>query len=249
MPWRPPALSVQRAPMAPVKFWLHHHRGINMTMTKRTSGPLLLVLTLMLSVALPVAANGDEDQAAALSAKLSNYTTFQASFTQYLADSRGEKVQETHGDLKARRPGYFYWRTDPPMEQVIVSNGTEVTVYDPDLLQATVYPMDQQLSATPALLLSGEIDDLAESFRISHEQVNSNSERFTLEPRQPDSMFLQLRLLFVDGVLDEMRLFDAMEQLSVLMFDDVVLNEDIADDRFTIDLDDSVDVIREQGRP
>lgn len=216
-----------------------------MTMFKRTPSLLLLLL---LTVSLPVAANGNEDQAAALSDRLSDYSTFQASFTQYLADSRGEKVQETKGELKARRPGYFYWRTEQPMEQVIVSDGKEVTVYDPDLLQATVYPMDQQLSATPALLLSGEVGDLAESFTIQHEKVNSTTERFTLEPRQPDSMFLELRLLFVDGVLDEMRLFDAMEQLSVLMFDDVVLNEDIADERFTIDLDDSVDVIREQGQ-
>lgn len=217
---------------------------------------LCLLALIVPAAPLAVSASGDNAQAnedersakaaEALRERLSGYTTFQASFTQFMADGRGDQVQESRGKLKARRPGYFYWRTEPPLEQVIVSDGEKVTVYDPDLMQATVYPMEKQLSATPALLLSGEVKDLAESFDITHEQISEDKERFTLEPVQADSLFLELKLIFVDGVLDEMRLYDAMDQLSVLMFNDVVLNETVEDDIFTLDLDDSVDVIREQ---
>jgi len=207
-----------------------------------------LVMTLLLFVAGSLQANGKDsvDHAAALSEQLAEYSSFQASFTQYLVDGSGSRVQESKGELKARRPGYFYWRTDPPMEQVIVADGKEVTVYDPDLLQASVYAMEQQLSSTPALLLSGEVLDLDESFTIRHEKIDDRSEQFTLIPKQPDSLFLELRLLFVDGVLDEMRLHDSLEQRSVLMFDDVVLNEEIDDDAFELEFGDEVDVIREQ---
>ncbi|MDX1589544.1 MAG: outer membrane lipoprotein chaperone LolA [Oleiphilaceae bacterium] len=219
--------------------------------------PHFLQAVLILALAVPATAlsadhdggqkAGGEAAAKALSERLSGYSTFQARFTQFLADGSGDRVQESRGELKARRPGYFYWHSEPPLEQVIVSDSEEVIVYDPDLLQATVYPMDQKLSATPALLLSGEVGDLTESFSIRYEEVTSSRHRFILEPKEPDSLFLELKLLFEDGVLDEMRLYDAMEQLSVLMFDDVVLNESIDDDVFTLELDDSVDVIRGQA--
>ena len=206
------------------------------------AGLLLAALFAMPSLA---SAN-DVDHADKLSSQLSEYRSFQAGFTQRVEDGRGAAPQETTGELKARRPGYFYWKTDAPMEQIIVADGERVTVYDPDLLQASVYAMEQQLSQTPALLLSGEVVDLAESFRISHDTFGDSGEEYTLVPREPGSLFEELTLVFVEDLLVEMRLVDAMEQRSVLEFENVSINEDIADDVFELDLPEDVDVIRGQ---
>ncbi len=207
------------------------------------------VFVLMLVAASVVQAGNQEQAARELSGLLSDYSTYQASFTQFVTDGRGDRVQQTEGKIKAKRPGRFYWHTDPPMEQVIVTRGDEVEVYDPDLLQVTVYPMDEQLSSTPALLLSGEVVDLEKSFHITHEKSEDNGERFILEPVDQDALFLELIMEFQDGVLREMRLHDSLDQHSRLRFRDIELNESIDDSVFELDIPEGVDVIRnpEQG--
>lgn len=34
--------------------------------------------------------------------------------------------------MTVKRPGLFYWHTDAPQEQVVVSDGKNVTLWDPD---------------------------------------------------------------------------------------------------------------------
>lgn len=206
--------------------------------------PMLAVLALLLSVT--AQGSGSKTNAAALSEMLSGYESYQAEFTQTVTTDEGERIQESTGQIKARRGGDFYWRTDPPLEQTIVTAGDEVKVYDPDLLQVTVYPLEDRIASTPALLLSGEVVDLASSFKIRRED-EEDRKVFILEPRDKDTLFLELAMVFRDGVLREMRLHDSLDQHSRLRFDDVVLNESIADARFELDIPDNVDVIRNRG--
>lgn len=192
--------------------------------------------------------SGDGGEAAELLHKrLSDYQSYQADFEQSVQSSNGERIQKTTGQLSARRGGDFYWHTDPPVEQTIVTSGDRVRVYDPDLRQITVYPLKDRIASTPALLLSGEVGDLAETFRIRRE-TTSEGERFILEPRDEDTLFLELSMRFDEkGVLRAMQLDDSLDQRSNLRFRNVVLNESIPDERFRLDAPDDVDVIRNEG--
>lgn len=209
--------------------------------------PMRIVLA-VLALLLSVAAHGSDskENAEALSEMLAGYESYQAQFTQTVRTDEGERIQESTGQIKARRGGDFYWHTDPPLEQTIVTAGDEVKVYDPDLLQVTVYPLEDRIASTPALLLSGEVVDLAASFRITRED-GQGQDVFILEPRDEDTLFLELAMVFRDGVLREMRLHDSLDQHSRLQFEDVVLNEPIDDERFSLDVPDNVDVIRNRG--
>ncbi len=66
-----------------------------------------------------------------------------------------------------QRPGLFYWHTEATAEQTMVSDGKKVTLWDPDLEQATIKKLDPRLTQTPALLLSGDVSKISESFDIS----------------------------------------------------------------------------------
>lgn len=202
-------------------------------------------LTLMMAAGLAQAQ--DESAAARLTDELSGYRTFQADFVQTVMDSRGDKVQESRGELKAKRPGLFYWRSEQPMAQVIVADGEEVKVYDPDLEQVTIQAMDQKVSSTPALLLSGQVDNLAQTYEVSYRTFGDKTVEYTLEPRDPDSLFTSLTLTFYDGELQEMRLTDSLDQRSLLSFDNVVINEEIPDSAFELEYPDTVDVIQGNG--
>lgn len=200
-------------------------------------------MLLMLPASVAVHGASSVENAGALSDLLSDYKTYQADFTQTVRRDSGKQVQKSTGEVKAHRGGDFFWHTDPPLEQVIVTAGDRVKVYDPDLLQVTVYPMKERIASTPALLLSGDVTDLASSFEISRESGDSG-DVFTLKPREQDTLFVALEMVFEDGVLREMRLDDSLDQHSRLRFDNVVLNESIKDSVFELDVPDNVDVIR-----
>lgn len=219
-------------------------------MIERTKGfrPLAVILAstlLLFQATLLSAEERIEDPAKELAGLLEGYKTFEASFIQIVVNENGNEVQETRGALKAKRPGLFYWETRSPHSQFISSNGSEVEVYDPDLEQVTVHSLDERVTTTPALLLSGEVDNLDDSYRVSGRKLGDSTREFTLEPRDQDSLFVSLRLTFSDGELQEMRMRDSLAQLSVLSFNDIKVNGNIEESAFTLEYPDSVDVIRD----
>jgi outer membrane lipoprotein carrier protein len=187
----------------------------------------------------------DEDAAANLASTLSSYESYQADFIQIVVNEKGHHVQETRGSLKAKRPGLFYWETSAPLAQFVVSNGDTVEVYDPDLEQVTVHKLDKQIQNTPALLLSGKVDNLDDTYEVSQRNMGDSTREFTLKPRSPDSLFVSLRLTFFDGELQEMRMQDSLSQLSVLSFSHIRVNEPIDSSAFVLDYPKGVDVIRD----
>lgn len=190
------------------------------------------------------AVRAEQQAADRLASALGGYSTFQAAFTQVVADEQGRVMQETTGNLKAKRPGLFYWETDPPANQFIVSDGETVELYDPDLEQVTVQALDEQVSTTPALLLSGETEGLAETYEITEERYGDSTREYTLLPRSEDSLFVSLTLTFYNGELQAMRLDDSLAQRTELEFGNVRVNEPVPDEAFELDYPDSVDVIQ-----
>src|SRR5687767_7000586 len=96
---------------------------------------------------------------------LSGLTSLQANFKQTLSDRAGEIVETASGELAIRRPDRFRWDYREPNQQVIVADGSRIWLYDSDLEQVTVRKLDDTLSATPAMLLSGQ-GNLQDNFSV-----------------------------------------------------------------------------------
>src|SRR5690606_28441020 len=121
--------------------------------------PMTLLRLLMLAVGLAVLPVQADNASAAkrLSELLSQSQTLTGKFSQLTLDASGTNLQESTGEMFLKRPGQFRWHTDPPLEQLLVSDGKQVWLYDPDLEQVTIQQLDQRLTHTPALLLSGDV--------------------------------------------------------------------------------------------
>lgn len=65
-------------------------------------------------------------------------------------------VRQTQGQFVFQRPGRFVWDTQKPYEQKLITNGTQLILWDKDLNQATFRPAGQALASTPAAILFGE---------------------------------------------------------------------------------------------
>ncbi|WP_071872686.1 outer membrane lipoprotein chaperone LolA [Atopomonas hussainii] len=203
----------------------------------------IAVMGLLGSLLLSPWAAADQAQAAQrLSELLEKAQTITGRFSQLTLDGGGTHLQETAGNLKLKRPGLFRWHTDPPLEQELVSNGKKIWLYDPDLEQVTTQAMDQRLTHTPALLLSGDVSQIAENFEISVNE-GGNVVDFILKPKAKDTLFDSLRLSFRNGTINDMQLIDAVGQRTNILFFEVQMNQPLQDSEFDFVVPEGVDVI------
>lgn len=170
-------------------------------------------------------------------------TTYVAGFDQQILDGSGQRLQSASGEMWLARPGRFRWEVDAPYSQVVVSDGEQVTLYDPDLEQATIQPLDQRVTHTPALLLSGSAEALTDNYTVESNQ-RGVTEVFTLTPRSADTLFETLQLTFHSERLGGLQMTDSTGQQTAIEFDNVKQNGTIEDSRFSIELPDDTDVIR-----
>ncbi|MCQ2029978.1 outer membrane lipoprotein chaperone LolA [Stutzerimonas zhaodongensis] len=179
-----------------------------------------------------------------LTGLLQKAETLTGRFSQLSLDGSGTQLQETSGEMALKRPGQFRWHTDEPMEQLLVSNGKKVWLYDPDLEQVTIQTLDQRLTHTPALLLSGDVSAISENFEVSHQQAGEVVD-FTLKPKAKDTLFDSLRLSFRGDVINDMQMVDGVGQRTNILFQGIKLNQPLNADLFTFEIPEGADVISE----
>ncbi|PRY72390.1 outer membrane lipoprotein chaperone LolA [Halomonas ventosae] len=201
----------------------------------------LAALTMTLAVPMSALASEGAERLADILEPLETYV---ADFEQQILDGSGQRLQEARGRMWLSRPGKFRWEVDAPYEQLVISAGEEVTLYDPDLEQATVQALDQRVTHTPALLLSGSADELTSSYDVTRRQQGS-SETFTLVPKDPDTLFEELQMTFRGEALDLLQMTDSTGQRTAIEFDNVRMNESLDDSRFTFEIPEGTDVIRD----
>lgn len=202
----------------------------------------MLLLSALILVLLPVQA--DERSIQRLTQLLDQAQTLTARFSQLTLDGSGTQLQETSGEMALKRPGLFRWHTDAPLEQLLVSNGETVWLYDPDLEQVTIRSLDQRLTHTPALLLSGDISKIGENFEITHKEAGGVVD-FILKPKAKDTLFDNLRLSFRNGVVNDMQLIDGVGQRTNILFFGVKMNQSIDTAQFNFKVPEGTDVIQE----
>lgn len=214
---------------------------MNIASVKRSLTAALLGLIFLVGIA---QAQEQPTAVAKLTALLADAHTIDADFTQLTLDGSGVRIQEARGHMSLKRPGKFTWHTEEPMQQELVSDGKTVWLYDPDLMQVTIQTLDERMTHTPALLLSGDMAQIEESFFVEYQQ-NRSIVDFVLTPKAKDTLFDRLRLSFRDGLINDMQLEDAVGQKTNLYFFDLKMNTAMDDSLFQFNVPEGVDVIEE----
>ena len=203
--------------------------------------------------AAPVAAS--EQQATAnLVKQLSGIQSLSANFEQTTKTSGATKAtqkkgltaqhmnQTFKGTMKVARPGKFYWETTTPAKQTIVTSGKTVWIYDPDLQQAVRQSLDEQVANTPALLLSGNTNQIMQSYRVT--QPNKGKTYYKLYPKASDGVFESLTISFgANKAPSLMILEDSLGQTTYINFSNVKVNASIPASTFNFTPPKGTDII------
>ncbi len=206
--------------------------------------PLFNRLAAALCIALaaaPALAGPGRDR---LDAFLDGLDAFQAEFDQVLLDENKQPVDESTGTVYLLRPGRFRWDYRAPYPQLIVADGEQVWMYEPELAQATVRPQQDILGATPAALLSAT-EPVDTRFIVEELGTRDDgSDWLSLKPKESNASFVAIRIGFDGDTLKVMELEDSFGQTTRLTFRELSRNPALDRGLFAFEPPAGTDIIR-----
>lgn len=173
--------------------------------------------------------------------------SLKAEFHQLVYDSEQQLIQDSTGTLWIQRPGKFRWNYLTPYRQQIVADGKKLWFYDEDLEQVTVQPLSDILSATPAMLLSGE-HPLTDVFYIEiidneDSSVAAGQTAIRLIPKTDASNITSLKLVFENQLLASLEARDTLGNTTTFEFSAMQRNKPIDSALFEFTPPENADVV------
>ncbi len=162
--------------------------------------------------------------------------------SQTVVSSDGDVLQQVKGSLTVARPGKFRIVTEDPLPQVLVSDGSKLWNYDPDLEQLIISRLNQDIGEVPILILSGDEDQISRQFNVEHFETEDTVE-FVLIPLEQTSLFSRIRLSFVAAVPQKITIIDGFQQQTDISFDQVEMNQPLQADVFSFTAPEGADVV------
>ncbi len=164
--------------------------------------------------------------------------TMTAGFEQTTENSAGYVDEVLTGSIQVSVPGRLRWSVQEPYPQLVLADGHQLWVYDPDLLQVSVRPIESVSEAQQSLFIAG-----TDAFLADHVVTRLDATSFRLEPIGADSIFRDLVLQFDDGQIAAMIISDHLESLTTIEFFDVATGIELDDDVFVFEIPADVDVV------
>jgi outer membrane lipoprotein carrier protein len=194
----------------------------------------------------PAAPVDTERGLATLEAFLDGVRSLTADFKQelYAADQRLLETQT--GTLSLLRPNRFRWSYVEPTELLVVADGAKLWMYDVELSQVTVAPLDETVGSSPAMLLSGD-RGVRDDFEVVDVYSRDGLDWVKLEPKAGASDFASVLLGFEGNAPQRLELVDGLNQVTKIEFANVVVNPQVADAVFEFRPPAGVDVIGDEG--
>jgi len=167
---------------------------------------------------------------------------FSASFSQSLFDDRGSELQYSAGRFSLQKPGKFSWDYEEPYHQVIMSDGKVIWMYDSELEQVTIKPVDSALSKTSMVLLFNKTN-IDNDFNIVTLDVIDGVSWLELTTKQSDSEFSNILIGMKNNLIDSLKMIDGFGQTTVIKFTNSKTAVKFKSNRFKFVIPKNADVI------
>ena len=143
-----------------------------------------------------------------------------------------------------KRPGKFIWRYAGEEGQEFISDGKSIWMFDKELEQVTVNPLNDRLGGTPLVLLMGGVP-LEEQFDIKTLGESDGIDWVELIPKETSTDFEALFIGLNDKGLAAMELRDNLGQATQIQFKNFKSGVNLNDKQFNFVAPKGVDVIGE----
>ena len=186
----------------------------------------------------------------ALQTKLVQLDGVIARFEQQVTNAQGYLVEEASGTLYLAKPR-FRWEVSDPFPQIIIADGDEVEIFDPDLEQVTRRTLGNSMHEAPLALLTQTDLALEEHFLVEAlstfseaEGENSKQARDVLRPRASEALFERIEMTFLHNVLSTLVIYDHTGQQTFIRFADYRAQQVIQSSMFELEYPPGTDFVR-----
>ena len=174
--------------------------------------------------------------------------SFTARFVQ--VDQRAEaEERRAQGSVRYKRPGRMRWHYESPDEQLLVTDGETLWLYDPLLENVTIQRIERVAPGTMLAFLLG-VGDLESDFRPRPQtQTLLNPPQglvLELEPRREmvNLDFLQLEVHPQTSTLQAIVLVDGAGNIRTIRLENMKRGVELADAEFVFEVTPDLEVIR-----
>lgn len=208
-----------------------------------------LVSSWLLLASLALASEQSLTPAAELAAQLQAQPRISADFRQYTLAEGNSREESSSGHFVLEHPDLFRWETQSPFPQLVVSDGQQLWIYDPDLEQVTLKAMGEQGMMTPAAVLAGDLEQINRHFLVARLPAGQGEQLYELRPQDSTSAeFQRLRLFFSGQGLSELLIEDGLGQRSLIMLENVDYPQQLDPGLFQFEPPEGVDLIEDRPR-
>lgn len=173
-----------------------------------------------------------------LQQKLAKFTSIDADFAQQVLNSEGEIIQQSWGKLTISRPGNFHWQVTKPDEELIVSNGIDMWLYNPFIEQVTIMNFSDAIAGTPFALLSG-----ADATEWANFDVKKIGEQFVVKNNKDKMSTNQFIFMFDKaGTVSEFIVEEAQGQKSIFKLTNNKQTLKLASDFFEFKVPEGIEI-------
>ena len=177
-------------------------------------------------------------------ALLSQTQTLTADVTQVLIADDGIVDETKSGTLSIKRPGKFRWDYREPYEELLVTDGKTLWMWDADVDSLIERTLDETLTHTPAALLSGGVD-LKSLYDLENEYSADGLSVVELTPKAQDTDFKLVRLGFKAEQVNIIELQDSFDQVTRITLSNVIQNPKLKDELFVFEAPEGIEPIKD----
>jgi len=167
--------------------------------------------------------------------------TFKADFQQVQPDETVFALNKSSGHFELNRPGQLVWEYFEPEEQKIMVDGPNLWVYDMDLDQVTVRPIDDVKAELPLSWLLYK-EPIQNKFTIIESGDKSSVQWFNLVPKQA-TYFQSIEVGMRDGEMQEVWMYQSDDNITKVRFSNIQSNLVIPYQTFQFQMPEGADLV------
>ena len=216
----------------------------------------LMTLALAFWCAVPVHATGDSAASAQLRKLLHRLqrhyqetTSFSAKFKEEISPAGGRK-REREGTVYYRKPGRMRWDFGGQDSEVIVSDGTQLYTYQPDLNQVIETPLEQAFRSSSAASFLLGVGSVERDFdaAVPPNAPADSLKHVLLKPKAGGDM-IEMGLDPATLDIRTLKLTDQLGDVTYLTFSDVKMGAALDDKLFVFSPPAGADIVKAPPPP
>ena len=173
--------------------------------------------------------------------------SFSASFSEELS-TVGAAKRERSGTVYFMKPGKMRWNFESPDTETIVSDGTTLYNYDPDLEQVVETPLQQALASSSAAAFLLGVGKLEHDFNATLGPATADAQHVTLVPKAGGNQ-IELTVDSTNYDIKGLTLKDELGNTTAISFSDIKRNTPFSDSMFAFKVPPGADIVTAPNRP